>query len=135
MGCVWFAGTSQGGGTMRQKPIIAAVIVILIVVAVGYYSYSDRYRNITADIDSVDKYTGGAATTTRVKTVLALNKQVSAFDIHVETSNNNVTLSGQVPTDNDRRVAEEIVRRTEGVATVVNNLKVDPKVQAASAER
>ena len=42
-------------------------VVILIVVAVGYYSYGDRYRNIKADINSVDKYTGDAATTTRVK--------------------------------------------------------------------
>jgi osmotically-inducible protein OsmY len=120
---------------MRQKPIIAAVVVILIVVAVGYYSYGDRYRNITADVNSVDKYTVDAATTTRVKTVLALNKQVSVSDIHVETSNNNVTLTGQVPTDNERRVAEEIVRGTKGVATVINNLKVDPKVQAAGAEK
>ena len=120
---------------MRQKRIIAVVVVILIVVAVGYYSYGDRYRNITADINSADKYTGDAATTTRVKTALALNKQVSAFDIHVETSNNNVTLTGQVSTDNDRRVAEEIVRGTKGVDTVANNLKVDPKVEAASAEK
>src|SRR4029453_7222893 len=118
---------------MRQKSIIAAVVVILIVVAVGFYFYGDPYRNITADNNSVDKYTGDAATTTRVKTALALNKQVSAFDIHVETINNNVTLTGQVPTDNERRVAEEIVRGTKGVATVVNNLKVDPNVQAASA--
>jgi len=120
---------------MRQKPIIAAVVVILIVVAVGFYSYGDRYRNITTDINSVDKYTGDAATTTRVKTALALNKQASAFDIHVETSNNNVTLTGQVPTDNDRRIAEEIVRGTKGVATVVNNLKVDAKIQAVNVER
>lgn len=119
---------------MRQKSIIAAVVVILIVVAVGYYSYGDRYRNISADIDSVDKYTGDAATTTRVKTALALNKQVSAFDIHVETSNNNVTLTGQVTTDNDSRVAEEIVRGTKGVAIVANNLKVAQKIQAVSAE-
>jgi osmotically-inducible protein OsmY len=119
---------------MRQKPIIAAVVVILIVVAVGYYSYGDRYRNISADINSVDKYTGDAATTTRVKTALALNKQVSAFDIHVETSNNNVTLTGQVTTDNDSRVAEEIVRGTKGVAIVANNLKVAQKIQAVSAE-
>ena len=116
---------------MRQKRTIAAVVVILIVIAVGYYSYGDRYRNITADINSVDKYSGDAATTTRVKTALALNKQVSAFNIHVETSNNNVTLTGQVPTDNDRRVVEAIVLGTKGVSTVANNLKVD---QAANAE-
>jgi osmotically-inducible protein OsmY len=64
-----------------------------------------------------------------------LNKHVSAFDIHVETSNNNVTLTGRVPTDNHKRVAEEIVHGTKGVAAVINNLKVDPKIQAASAER
>ena len=81
----------------------------------------------------MDKYTGDAATTTRVKTALALNKHVSAFDIHVETSNNNVTLTGQVQTDNDRRVAEEIVRGTKGVTTVTNNLKVYPKIQTANA--
>jgi osmotically-inducible protein OsmY len=120
---------------MRQKPIIAAIVVILIVVAVGYYSYGDRYRNIKADINSVDNYTGDAATTTRVKTALALNKQVSAFNIHVETSNNNVTLTGQVPTDNDRQVTEDIVRGTKGVTTVANNLQVDPKTQAVNDER
>jgi osmotically-inducible protein OsmY len=118
---------------MRQKPTIAAVIVmILIVVAVIYYSNGDRYRSVTTDINSADKYTGEAATTTRVKTALALNKQISALNIHVETKNDHVTLTGQVPTDNDRRAAEEIVRGTNGVATVTNNLKVD---RAANAER
>jgi osmotically-inducible protein OsmY len=120
---------------MRQTPTIAAVVVILIVVAVIYYSYGDRYRNITADINSVEKYTGDATTTTRVKTALALNKQVSVFAIHVETSNNNVTQTGQAPTDNDRRVSEEIARGTKGVSVVAKNLKVDPKTQAANAER
>jgi hypothetical protein len=40
-----------------------------------------------------------------------------------------------MPIDNDKRVAEEIVRGTKGVVTAINNLKVDPKVQAASAEK
>ena len=76
-----------------------------------------------------------------MKTALALNKQVSAFDInvvttnHVTTGHNNVTLTGQVPTDGDKRVAEEIVRGTKGVADVVNNLQVIPEMQAAPADK
>ena len=66
---------------------------------------------------------------------LALNKQVSAFDVHVETSNNEVTLTGQVPTTDDKRVAEEIARSTKGVAKVVNHLQVDPKIQAVNAAK
>ncbi len=121
--------------TRSNISAVPAVVVILIVLAVLYYSFGDRYQDIPADINSAGEYTEDAATTARIKTALALNTQVSALDIHVETTNNNVILTGRVPTDNDRRVAEEIVRGTKGVVTVSNNLQVDPKIQAASTAR
>lgn len=121
--------------TRSNISAVPAVIAILIVLAVLYYSFGDRYRDIPGDINSVGEYTEDAATTTRIKAALTLNTQVSALDIHVETSNSNVILTGKVPTDNDRRVAEEIVRGTKGVVTVANNLQVDPKIQAASTAR
>jgi len=121
--------------TRSTIPAVPAVVLILIVIAVLYYSYGNRPRDISTDINSVSEYTGDAATTTRIKTALALNKQVSGFDIHVETSNSNVTLTGRVPTENDRRFVEEIVHGTKGVTTVANNLQVDPKAQAARVER
>src|SRR4030095_4332405 len=40
-----------------------------------------------------------------------------------------------VPTQDDKRVAEEITRSTKGVAIVVNNLEVVPKPQAANPEK
>ncbi len=120
---------------MRIRSIITTVVLLLIVGGAIYYFYSYRNRDISADISSVGEYTGDAATTTAVKAALALNNRVSSFDIHVETNKNDVTLTGQVPTEDDKRVAEEITRSTNGVAKVVNNLVADPGIQAANAEK
>jgi osmotically-inducible protein OsmY len=126
---------------MRPRSIITAVVTIFIIAGVLYYFYSYRHRDISSDFNTAKEYTRDAATTAAVKSALALNRQVSAFDIHVNSSNNvdtkdnNVTLTGQVPTDDDKRVAGEIALSTRGVANVVNNLQVDPKSQAAKAEK
>lgn len=68
---------------MRPRSIIVAVAVIIIAAATLYYVLVDRNQAISADINAVMESTADAATTTAVKTALALNKQVSAFDIHV----------------------------------------------------
>ena len=120
---------------MRIRSIIASVVVLLIVAGAIYYFYGYRNRDISSDITSVKDYTGDTGTTTAVKTALALNSRLSSFDIHVETSDNNVTLTGQVPTDDDKRAAEELARGTKGVADVVNNLKVDPNIQASAGDK
>jgi len=126
---------------MRSKSIITTVLAVLVIAGAVYYFYGYRNRNISADFNAVKDYTEDAGTTAAVKSALALNKQVAAFNIHVESANNvgttdnNVTLTGQVPTEDDKRVAEEIARSTKGVANVVNNLEVAPKVQAANPEK
>ena len=120
---------------MRQRSTIVAVAVIVMAAATLYYFLSNRNQAMSANINAVMESTSAAATTTAVKTALALNKRVSGFDIHVETINNDVTLTGQVPTADDKRVAEDIARGTKGVADVVNKLDVDPKIQAANAAR
>ncbi len=118
---------------MRRRSIIAAVVTILIIAGALYYFYGYRHRDISADFNAAKEYTEDAATTSAVKSALALNKQLSSFDIHVDSTNspgksgNDVTLTGHVPTEDDKRVAEEIARGTKGVANVVNNLQVDPK--------
>jgi len=99
---------------MRLRSIIAALIIVLVVAAGLFYFYGFRNRTISADINAIREGTSDTATTTAVKTALALNKQVSTFDIHVATNNNIVTLTGQVPTDNDRKAAEDIARMAKG---------------------
>lgn len=126
---------------MRPRSIITAVVTVLIIAGAVYYFYGYRNRNISSDFNAVKDYTEDAGTTAAVKSALALNKQVASFNIHVDSTNNvatkdnNVTLTGQVPTEDDKRVAEEIARSTKGVANVVNNLEVAAKPQAANPEK
>ena len=126
---------------MRPRSIITAVVTVLVIAGAVYYFYGYRHRDISSDFNAVKDYTEDAGTTAAVKSALALNKQVASFDIHVSSANNvdtrdnNVTLTGNVPTEDDKRVAEEIARGTKGVANVVNNLEVAPKTQAANPEK
>jgi osmotically-inducible protein OsmY len=106
--------------------------VILIAVGFLYYFYSYQHRDISSDIKTVEGYAGDAATTSAVKTALGLNKELSGSDIHVETNNGKVTLTGQVPRAEDKRVAEDIAQGTKGVASVVNNLEIVPGSQSKS---
>jgi len=126
---------------MRSRSIVTAVVTILIIAGALYYFYGYRHRDISSDFTAAKDYTEDTATTSAVKSALALNKQLSSSDIHVDSTNNpgksgnDVTLTGRVPTEDDKRVAEEIARSTKGVANVVNNLQVDPKTQAANTEK
>jgi hyperosmotically inducible periplasmic protein len=120
---------------MRPRVIIGAFVVIFIVASACYYFYGYRSPGISANFNALKDSTSGAATTTAVKTALALNSNVSSYDIHVESNINDVTLTGQVPTTEDKRVAEEVARSTKGVSNVVNNLQVDPKMLAATAAK
>ena len=126
---------------MRSRSIITAVVTILIIAGGLYYFYGYRHRDISSDFNTAKEYTEDAATTSAVKSALALNKQLASFDIHVDSSNNpgksgnDVTLTGHVPTEDDKRVAEEVARSTKGVANVVNDLQVDAKTQSANAEK
>jgi len=126
---------------MRPRSIITAVVTVLIIAGAVYYFYGYRNRDISSDFNAAKEYTEDAGTTAAVKSALALNKQVASLDIHVSSANNadtkdnNVTLTGKVPTEDDKRVAEEIARSTKGVANVVNNLDVEPKIPATNAEK
>ena len=125
---------------MRRRSIITAVLTVIVIAGAAYYFYGYLNRNISSDFNAAKEYTEDTATTSAVKSALALNKQLSSLEIHVESTNipdksgNDVTLTGQVPTEDDKRVAEEIARSTKGVANVVNKLEVAPKAQAANPE-
>src|ERR1044072_8781391 len=133
MRCV--ASPFPEGEIMRLRSIITVIMVLVIGAAALFYFYGYHDRGLSADLNSVEEYTEDAATTTAVKAALALNTQLSAFDIHIETSSNTVTLTGQVPTEDARQVTEKIVRGTQGVANVVNGLRVDPAMAAADVEK
>lgn len=65
-----------------------------------------------------------SAITTKVKSRLAANQGLSSFDIHVETTNGVVTLTGTVNQVSARDLAGRIASDTDGVKGVNNNIRV-----------
>lgn len=68
-----------------------------------------------------------AGVTTRVKARLVADPEVNAFHIDVDTIDGQVTLSGKVATEYQRREAGELASRTDGVKTVNNLIQVAGK--------
>ena len=76
---------------------------------------------------SGDEYMDDAGITTKVKTQLASDVGLTpANQIHVETSNRVVQLSGFVDTAAHKAQAESVARGVHGVDSVENNIIVQP---------
>jgi hyperosmotically inducible protein len=59
-----------------------------------------------------------------VKTKFLADTDISGLKIDVDTRNNVVTLTGTVPTAKEKARAAAVAKETDGVKSVVNNLKV-----------
>ena len=106
------------------------IVVVLIVLVAGLvWTYSSRRGAAVRDtLRLVKDSSQDAATTTKVKTALLLSKHVSAFDTAVGTARGEVTLTGEVPNEDIKRLAAAIAQDTSGVKGVHNNLTVNPGV-------
>ena len=67
-----------------------------------------------------------AGITTAVKSKLAADDMVKAYKVDVDTENKVVTLTGDVETAAQRAHAVMIARQTDGVADVIDQLRVNP---------
>lgn len=65
-----------------------------------------------------------SAITTKVKAELLGAKNVKSTHIHVKTRAGVVSLTGTVPSAEDKTAAEEVVSNVSGVASVKNHLKI-----------
>jgi hyperosmotically inducible protein len=113
----------------RGRITAGTITVLVLIVAVGglLWAYSSsRGTSVGDTFRSVKDTSQDSATTTKVKTALLLSKHVSAFDTMVSSSHGEVTLTGEVPTEEIKRLAAAIAQDTSGVAAVRNNLTVNP---------
>ncbi|WP_428312467.1 BON domain-containing protein [Hydrocarboniphaga sp.] len=78
---------------------------------------------VEANLDAAGQATKDTAITAKVKTKLAAQKGLSALDIHVETKDGVVTLSGSVDNKAQVELAEQVVAKTKGVKSVTNTLE------------
>ena len=115
-----FGNRQRGSG--RLGP---ALILLIVVLVAGYYLFT-RNASVQNAFHSVKESTQDAATTSRVRTALLLSKHVSPFDIKVDTTQAEVTLDGQVPSEQIKAVAGAIALDTSGVKEVHNNLAINP---------
>jgi hyperosmotically inducible periplasmic protein len=70
---------------------------------------------------------GDAAVTTSVRTAFFEDTSLKDLGIDVSTRENVVTLTGTVPSQTEKHRAIELARETEGVRSVVDRLRVQPK--------
>jgi hyperosmotically inducible periplasmic protein len=124
-------------GAILVGRLIALVLILVLVAGIAYFVYerglpgSQRAvgDSLRGAVHSAGQAAEDAATTARVNVAFALSRSVSAFDVGVETSDGVVTLTGQVPSEQASRLAEQIAGQTSGVENVVNRLSIDPAVQ------
>lgn len=114
--------------------IVTPIVLLLGVLVVGGALLYGRTggASLWETLRSVKDTSQDAATTSKVKTALLLSKHVSTFDIKATTSQGEVTLTGEVPTEGTRRLAGAIAQDTSGVAQVRNNLTVNPGAERNS---
>jgi hyperosmotically inducible periplasmic protein len=130
-------GLSNEKGAVAAGRLIALVIILILVAGIALFVYNRGLPgsqravgdSLRGALSSAGQAAEDAATTTRVNAAFALSRSVSAFDVGVETNNSVVTLTGQVPSEQASRIAEQIARHTSGVEEVVNRLSIDPAVQ------
>ncbi len=119
--------SSKNRETGSGRPV-AGLILILVVIGGLYYLYT-RNASFQNAFHSMKESTEDATTTSRVRTALLLSKQVSPFGIKVQTSKGEVTLQGQVPSEELKGMAGAIAQDTSGVKQVRNNLDVNPSAE------
>ena len=107
------------------------VLAILLVLVLGgaIYYFARQNPSLQNAVHNVKESAQDAAVTSRVRTALLLSKQVSPFDIKVETSQGEVTLQGQVSSEEVKAMAGAIAQDTSGVKQVHNSLGVNPSAE------
>ena len=68
-----------------------------------------------------------ATMTARIKSELLVNRNTAGLSINVDTRNGNVTLSGEVSSEQEKELAEKIADNTNGEGSVDNQLVVSRK--------
>ncbi|NOT60517.1 MAG: BON domain-containing protein [Acidobacteria bacterium] len=118
-------------GVSVGKILIVIVPILLGVVAAWFYFFPQS--PVPRAAGQMLQQAADATTTGKVKSAFTLSQRLSAYDIEPATQDGVVTLTGQVPTEIDRELAEKVARDTRGVNQVNNQLAVEPNVKPSDA--
>lgn len=110
---------------LMRRGLLVSLVLLLVVAGILIYRLPAA-APVREMLRSVKDTSQDAATTSKVKTALLLSKHVSAYDIKTTTTRGVVSLTGEVPSEETRRLAGAIAQDTSGVAQVQNDLVVNP---------
>ena len=135
------------------RSLFKVVLIVVVIVGVGAFLlgrwsngrvFSDSPPEATSQVDTskarevgakVGEATADAANqakdaletgsiTAKIKSKMILDDLVKARDIDVDTNGSIVTLSGVVHSDAERKRALQLAKETEGVRSVIDQLRV-----------
>jgi hyperosmotically inducible periplasmic protein len=109
--------------TMKSTQILKAAGSIACVVFALNVS-AQTATTSTGASTSIGTKVDDTAVTTKVKAELLGAKNVKSTHIHVKTRAGVVSLTGTVPSAEDKSGAEDVVSKVDGVASVRNHLKI-----------
>lgn len=112
---------------MLRKFVLAISAVLMLIAAMPLLADEGETQERTAG-QVVDDMSIAA----RLKTAFAADSVTDAIEIDIEVDQDMVQLNGFVDTEEERARAEEIAMNTEGVASVKNNLEIQPHDRTAS---
>ena len=130
--------------TPRQprKPIslfgaVALVLLLIGALWVGFLVSTRGWEETRSEIGStfqsvayaMKETSKDATLTAKVKTAFSLSKRIPSGQISVDSDDGIVTLRGEVPSGEIRRLAESVARDTPGVVDVQNHLYVTGRSQ------
>jgi osmotically-inducible protein OsmY len=105
--------------------------MVLGLLAAGLYYW--KLRGVTAE--GIEQALRDTATTGRVKAALGLNRRLQPYSFGVSTEGGVVTLRGEVPREELKLAAVQVVEAVPEVRQVVNHVRVSPGLAASPAGR
>jgi osmotically-inducible protein OsmY len=85
---------------------------------------ADMDNDMAHDRSTFKRSVANATLTARIKSELLLNTNTAGLSIDVDSRDGEVTLSGEVDSQQEKELAEQIADNTNGEGSVTNNLRV-----------
>lgn len=123
--------------------ILALALSIVLFFLVAYYFLSvnrlqplpEKFTRTAKQSGETEGYKADIALMGRIKAVLGQSKRLHGYSIGVECKDGAVNISGEVPTQIDKDLAEQLILQTQGVNTVTNNLSILPAAARTNQEK
>ncbi len=110
--------------THSKHTLLATALAVLIAPGI---SLAGGGKNTGMSADAKDAYREGQIWATYVT-----NPSLDAMDLKVDVQGDKATISGNVESAVQKRLAERIADRTDGIDRVENRIKVDPKLMVVT---